>query len=131
MFFAFKETYKLDSQNSKITDLERKIAKLEQEVYFLGNPPKFKVGDLVIFNHTPEMLMHEQNRNYVLTEKGEFEVFVILQISKNKSQDPCTEFTKYSYTYSIIDKGFKKPMKSVDDTFLKLVNTKERKKKWL
>lgn len=122
MFFAFKETYKLDSQNSKITDLERKIANLEQKVYFLENPPKFKVGDLVIVNH--------KNGNYALTEEGEFKVFVIVQISKNKYTDPYAS-TKYFYTYSIIDKKFKKAMKLVDEEFLKQVNIKERKKKWL
>lgn len=133
MFFAFKENTKKDALaklSLRVEELSYRIRRQEEDIYFLKNPPKFKIGDLVTIAYSTEQLENPDCWASAMTEEGELDTFIIVQVSKKAVRNiHYRDSVSYSCEYQIIDSNFKKRAAIYSEKFLKLAAPERRKKK--
>jgi len=129
MFFAFKENLKISKQDSEIKSLSDRVEELEREIFYLKNPPSFKVGDLVTINHVPGDNRGFAPVEFALTEERELDTFIVTKVLRKKEEKSMYFGPRYLYSYEIIDRNFKKHSLSFDEDMLKPVQSKKGKKR--
>jgi hypothetical protein len=135
MFFTFKKDG--SKKDDRIATLEKgmndRFDKLEEEIFYLKNPPKFNVGDLVHLHYGRDIsLLSEVTKKYAYKEDNTtLDEFIIVSISRSKYKEYPYGSNSYDYTYQIIDKDFKKLSSRYEgrSNILKLITNKESKKK--